>query len=319
MPRTHTKRIEQLTGLIQPVLADDTMPEAGRKILRVNFLDMIKHEAGLEGEDPVDNLHQMRVAARRLRSAFLVLESYYERKTIRSFIRTLKTTGRALGDVRDLDVMTDNFKSFFGKQTGADAATLEKVLAPFEKRRSQAREALYEWLDSEDYRQFVKKFTSFLSEPGEGSRPPDSKLAPYQARHVAPVIFHQHLANVRAFDQVLPTEKIQILHALRIEFKRLRYVLTFFSEIMGASISDFIDEIKAVQEHLGNLNDAVVGREQFDQPGMFAPEQEALVNTYRDLLAEQAKAGIAAFEDVWAHFNTRAVQRKFSDALLVVR
>jgi CHAD domain-containing protein len=138
-------------------------------------------------------------------------------------------------------------------------------------------------------------------------------------RHIAPVIFHQHLAQVKAFDTVLPTEDVPTLHALRIEFKRLRYTLTFFKDVLGATIEDFIDDVKDLQEYLGTLNDAVIARERLEHTPVLSPAEAAVIEEYHALLDAQVAAKVGNFPELWTKFNTRSVQRKLSDALLVMR
>lgn len=319
MPHLRTRRIEKLSELIQPVLPDDSMPEAGRKILRANLLEVLQYEGELTGDNAVHGLHQMRVATRRLRSAFRVFESYYPSKVICPLARHLKATARRLGDVRDMDVMIHNLKQHFDGQGETIQGVLHPIIERVETQRETARHDLFEWLDSANYRGFLKEFMAFLERTDKSNLPPDSRLTPYQVRHVAPVIFHQHLASVRAFDAVLPTDRPEILHALRIEFKRLRYVLTFFSEVMGSTVSDFIEEVKTIQDYLGKLNDAVTAQHYLTDSNSSGPEYQAAVQAYRDSLAREAQTLIIGFPEIWTHFNTRTVQRKLSDALLVMR
>ncbi|MCU0513719.1 MAG: CHAD domain-containing protein [Anaerolineae bacterium] len=316
---TNPKYLQRLTDQLETVQADDLMPEAGRKILRANFISLLEHEAQLTGDDPVHHLHQMRVATRRLRSALRVLDSYYEPKVLRPLVRMLKLTARLLGDVRDLDVMIDNLNAYRAAGTPEQQAALQPILDGLAARRATAREELFDWLESGDYRRFVKKMTAFLLEKGAGSRPPATEATPYQVRHVVPVIFHQHLAHVRAYDALLPAQQPELLHALRIEFKRLRYVLSFFSDVLGTPAADFIDEVKTVQDYLGKLNDSIVAAQRLAQESATSPAHQPVLNDYRALLEQAAQAQIAGFPEVWAHFNKRGVQRKFSDALLVIR
>ncbi|HEX3052283.1 MAG TPA: CHAD domain-containing protein, partial [Aggregatilineaceae bacterium] len=51
---------------------------------------------------------------------------------------------------------------------------------------------------------------------------------------------------------------IPTLHQLRIAFKRLRYALEFFEEVLGPEARMVIKETKIAQDHLGDLQDAQV-------------------------------------------------------------
>ncbi|RMF45322.1 MAG: CHAD domain-containing protein, partial [Anaerolineae bacterium] len=74
----------------------------------------------------------------------------------------------------------------------------------------------------------------------------------------APVLIYQRLAGVLAYEPRLQQASIEELHALRIAFKRLRYTVEFFREVLGPQASGVLKAIKAMQDHLGDLNDADV-------------------------------------------------------------
>ena len=60
---------------------------------------------------------------------------------------------------------------------------------------------------------------------------------------------------------MLPATDDTILHALRVEYKQLRYALEFFQPILGTSAGRFLKQVKAMQEILGRINDIAVFNE----------------------------------------------------------
>jgi CHAD domain-containing protein len=77
-------------------------------------------------------------------------------------------------------------------------------------------------------------------------------------RHVVPELIYSRLGVVRSYEAVLGSASLEQMHALRIEFKKLRYTLEFFREVLGSSAGEVIEAIKVMQDHLGDLNDADV-------------------------------------------------------------
>jgi CHAD domain-containing protein len=76
----------------------------------------------------------------------------------------------------------------------------------------------------------------------------------------------------------LPNPPLERLHALRIACKRLRYALEFFREVLGPNTKALIKEIVAMQDHLGDLQDAVVARRllrEYLQRGAWGPSVAA--------------------------------------------
>lgn len=239
------------------VLADDPMAEAGRKVLRFHFYQMLAHEQGTRLGEDIEELHDMRVATRRMRAAFEIFGDYFSRKAVKAHLRALRSTGRSLGRVRDLDVFMEKAVHYLDASHEDDRPGLEPLLHGWEAERESARAEMLAHLDSQAYRQFVENFGSFLETPGEGVRKLDS-MAPQVTRHIAPTQIYARLGAVRAYAALLDSASLEQLHGLRIQFKRLRYTLEYFREILGPEAKDVINEIKTIQDHLGDLNDANV-------------------------------------------------------------
>jgi CHAD domain-containing protein len=75
-----------------------------------------------------------------------------------------------------------------------------------------------------------------------------------------PVVVYQRLAAVRAYDEWVtgPDVPLERLHQLRIAAKGLRYTLEYFREVLAPEAKTIIEEMKTLQDHLGDLQDAVV-------------------------------------------------------------
>lgn len=243
--------------------ADDPMSEAGRKTFRFHFRRMVYHEPGTRLGEDIEALHDMRVATRRMRSAFRVFGEYYRTRTIAPHQKGLKRTGRALGRVRDLDVFREKILAYLATLPQSEQSSLDSLLVALEARWEAARERMITYLDSEKYARFKERFGEFVETEGLGSRPAaleDGEPRPYRLRHVAPVVIYGRLASVRAYDEwvSIPDPPRERLHALRIACKRLRYTLEFFLEVLGPNAKEVVDEVVALQDHLGALQDAVV-------------------------------------------------------------
>jgi CHAD domain-containing protein len=299
------------------VLRDDRLSEAGRKVLRFHFERMLRHEPGTrEGED-IEELHDMRVATRRMRSAFRVFAPYFEPDVLRPFLKGLRRTGRALGRVRDLDVIMDKAGDYLKSQPSGDRPDLTPLLAEWQRQRAAARTDLLAYLDGKRYRRFVERFGQFLNTPGAGALPPPAERpAPQQVHQSAPILIYSRYDVVLAYEPILDDAPLETLHALRIDCKLLRYTMEFFRRVLGPEVEDAIREVVTVQDHLGNLNDSDVasrlligfldewstaeGRERIDIRGVIrylADRQNAL----HELLA--------GFPDVWRHFTRPEMQR----------
>ncbi len=239
------------------VTTDDTVAEAGRKVLRFHFARLLAAEEGTRsGVDPED-LHKMRVATRRLRAAWRVFGDAYLPNETRRFPRELRALGRRLGAVRDVDVLLGGLEAYRAEQPGSEAATLEPLLADWRGRREAARTALLAELDSERYRRFTAAFEAFVLVEGTAVRP-IATTEPHHVRDTAPSRIWRAHERVRAFEPVLPWADVATLHELRIAGKWLRYAIEFVRDALGPGVDPLIERVVALQDHLGFLNDADV-------------------------------------------------------------
>jgi CHAD domain-containing protein len=311
------ERLEELRGLVAPVLPEDSMSEAARKALLKDFIRMLEREDGSRSGADIEDVHQMRVATRRMRSIFQLLGEYFKPKPVEQYPLRLRKVARALGGVRDLDVMIDNLTRFQETLGTEDQAALSKALTILSERRASERKKLVSVLGKNDYRHFVEDFAEFVTTPGAGARAlSSSDGVPTEVRHILPVAIYEHLASVRAYDRSLEEADDETLHQLRIEFKRLRYLLSIFEDVLGKAGKDFIEELKVVQDHLGKLQDTVVAQAQLQElMPKLDDSEKAVLELYIGTLTNEYGTLRATFPDVWKRFNTRAVQRQLGSAI----
>jgi CHAD domain-containing protein/uncharacterized protein YjbK len=295
---------------------DDPMSEAGRKIVRLHFGRMLAHEPGTRLGEDAEELHDMRVATRRMRAAFQVFAPYFDAKGVKPYLKGLKRTGRALGPVRDLDVFEEKARRYLARLPADQANSLDDLLSKWAAERVSARQRMLAHLDSERHLRFVERFDQFLSTRGAGVVPLSvNGPASSQVRHTAPQLLYGRYEAVRAYEPLLDSASIDLLHALRIDFKRLRYVLEFFLPVLGPEAKVMIAEVKQMQDHLGDLNDADVAVQLLQ--GFLAGAQGGLegVQAYlRDREDERSRL-LESFPAAWAHFTRPEVRRHLALAV----
>jgi CHAD domain-containing protein len=243
------------------ILPADTMVEAAVKTFRFHLARMLEHEAGTRlGEDP-EELHVMRVSTRRMRMALRVFDEYLDRQAMRPVLKGLRRTGRTLGAVRDLDVFQEKTQRYLDTLPPERAGDLDGLLAACRAERERQREHLVDYLDGERYRAFVERFEELLDGPLErlSARPP-ADPRPQRVAQVLPGVLYKDMAVVWAFEGQLGGLETPLprFHALRKGCKGLRYTLEFFEDVLGPGARPLIRKVKGLQDHLGDLQDAVV-------------------------------------------------------------
>ena len=303
---------------------DDLMAEAGRKVLHYHFERMLFHEPGVRLGEDIEHVHDMRVATRRMRSAFRLFAPFFDDKKVRPLVRGLRRTAQALGAVRDLDVFREKAQCFLAEHPDL---SLDPLFSTWQADYDAARQALLAELDSKRFARFVQRLHTFATTPGMGARTvAGDGVQAQQVRYVAPRLIYEHYERVRAYETVLDNASLTTLHALRIEFKRLRYAVEFFAEVLGPEAALVIKEIKIMQDHLGDLNDTQVAAEVLedfisqhrrDHSGIpqFLREDISGVLAYADAKAAEQRHLLETFPQVWANFNREEVRRSLALAV----
>lgn len=308
---------------VQPV---DSMAEAGRKVLLFHFERMLLHEPGARLGDDIEGVHDMRVATRRMRSGIRLFEPFFKPGRLSPFNAVLKKTGGALGEVRDLDVFMEKAQAFAKKSPEVDLAPL---FDEWQTRLVAARERLIQRLDSREFERFTGDFYDFLTTPGKGARaqPDPEDREPYEARHVLPRLLYGLYEQVRVYDDLVDSREVATLHALRIEMKRLRYALEFFEEILGPEGRSVIKEVKALQDHLGDMNDAEVAeqilrdfvdaedRKHSGMPRFLRSPDVSGVRQYMLAKQDEKRRLIDTFPAAWEAFTREDVRRSLALAV----
>lgn len=326
------EQARQLAGTLSGpgIHPDDPMPEAGRKILRYHFLQMLVHEPGTRLGEDIEALHDMRVATRRMRAAFDVFGDYFQKKAIKAHRIGLRDAGRALGKVRDLDVFLEKAAHYLDSLTEAQRSGLDSLLFAWRDDREHDRRLMLQHLDSPAYQSFINRFNKFLNTPGEGALLFDeAHPRPQRVSEVAPMMIYTRLAAVRAYHTLLANASYEQLHALRIDFKYLRYTVEFFREVLGPEGKAVIDDIKTLQDHLGDLNDADVAcnilqgfLENWEERHLYLPlnerhSSEPVVQYLANRHAERHRL-LVSFPEVWAYFIRDEFRRNLALAVSVL-
>ena len=114
----------------------------------------------------------------------------------------------------------------------------------------------------------------FLNEPPQDS--PNAMKAELPIIDLAcKRIYKKYRSVVKAGNLILENAEDEMLHALRIHCKKLRYLMEFFSSLFPRKkINVLINQLKKLQDNLGDFNDLCV-------------QEEYLLNITRELPATQ--------------------------------
>ncbi len=297
------------------VRAGDATPEAGRKIMLFHVECVLAHEAGTRNGGDIESLHDMRVATRRLRSAFRMFRKPMGRALLDPFQEDIKWLNRSLGDVRDLDVSMAHMRKRRGKAPIEDRPIIDAILAEQHTARDAARAHMIECLDSERYRGLMRGLGEFLRSPGifAGCPAAGEPLAKF-----APRILRKRLKRVRAYRKTLQRADSQQLHALRIDCKHLRYAAEFVRSAYPKRLGKWINRVTKVQGVLGDIHDADVRVDTLTEfAEVHGGQADLALGVQRLIGFEQGRrAGlIERFYALWPKLSSKRFKRRLNAIL----
>ena len=242
------------------ISSESSVEELAFAVLRQNFAALLSKEGGTRlGEDP-EQLHDMRVATRRMRAAIALFEEALPAEVV-GLREELGWVASALGAVRDLDVLIEQVEAWGRPAGGVDDPTLDAVAGVLHADRDQARANLVQTLDSPRYERLLAELTAVLRHGPVGASP-SSRVPSVDA---APSLIKKRYRKVRKGGRRIDrTSKPADYHRLRIRAKRLRYALQFLAPIYGKRTRALIRRTVRLQDLLGAHQDAEVAVARFE-------------------------------------------------------
>jgi CHAD domain-containing protein len=234
-------------------------------------------------------------------------------------VAELRTIARALGEVRDLDVLLEHLDGYVGELPGPGREAVEPLRQAWRRQREAARGRLVARLDSKQYRDFVDDYLDFTESPGAGVIGA-AMGTPSLVRDTAGSRILAAYEHVRAYETIITWADVPTLHALRIEAKRLRYALEYFAEVMPVTARKLINTVTEVQDHLGLMHDADVAASTIrawlnaNAPNLPAASRDA-VGLYLDSREADVEYLRRSFRPLWRRVTGRPFRRALGVAI----
>ncbi|WP_199433957.1 CHAD domain-containing protein [Qaidamihabitans albus] len=278
---------------------DDSPARHVRAKVDAQLRELLAYEPGTRsGKDPED-LHQMRVATRRLRSVLKLAAPLLGPGTeqVRAELGWL---GAALGEVRDHDVLIGHLREVVEDFEVADQAAARRLVTVFIRERGRAKRRLNRALSS-------GRYTALLRDTAQLTRQPDIEpdtAALVGSQEAGTLLVdslrkpHRRLMKAVAALPADPPD--DDLHALRIHGKRLRYTAELARPAAGKKqtkkIGKLVKAAKDLQTVLGEHQDAVVATTRMRE---LLDSQDAHVGFVAGRIAEREQARRALARQQW--------------------
>jgi triphosphatase len=223
--------------------------EAARRIVAACVSQAQANEAGVLESADIEFVHQLRVAIRRLRSAFRLFREALRPDEYTAFADELRSAAAAMGRCRDWDVFVTETLPPLIKAHG-DAEAGRKILYRARAHQREARRAAREAVLAPRYGLLMVRLLRWVSAPGE----PQDGAEP--TKDFASKVLRKGAKRLEAPSAAFATLDGAGRHRLRILVKRQRYAVEFLGSLFRmAPVKRHVRGLAGAQDALGLAND----------------------------------------------------------------
>ncbi|MBR8830955.1 MAG: hypothetical protein N5P05_001895 [Chroococcopsis gigantea SAG 12.99] len=233
-----------------------------------HFHKILAHEAGVLKDEDQEELHQMRVGTRRLRSALAGFSPALELPRAAND-KSVGKLARILGGLRDLDVLKESLVGeYLPHLPGEEQRSLSHAFKYLEQERKKVFKTVDRTLKDNLYIDLKNDFKNWLNKPQYGPMGNiniEPVLPELLLPQVSKFLLHQGWligANSESFSkgevENILSQEGHHLHELRKEAKHTRYNMELFAQFYDDTYDNYLDDVKKLQTVLGNIQDSSV-------------------------------------------------------------
>ncbi|MEY4505027.1 MAG: hypothetical protein RL154_1324, partial [Pseudomonadota bacterium] len=228
--------------------------EAVNLLLKSSFEAMREQEYGMMSNIDSEFLHDYRVDLRKARALLSQFKTIFEPKTLVELKSGLTKIGRNTNQARDLDVYWLKVREHQEVYPNRDLSVFLNYLKISSDKEYKK---LAKFFKSHEYTNICNVFTNFIELNSAHGKHANDNIAQLVAKKIKKL--HKKLL---ADGSSLSIESEDTLfHELRIDCKKLRYLLEFFESVLDSTKAQLaIKLIKNLQTILGNFQDLSIQR-----------------------------------------------------------
>jgi CHAD domain-containing protein len=226
-------------------------------LLCCDMLDVMRqNEQGIIKDIDIEFLHDFRVTIRRTRALLTQLKGVFPTAETDKFKKAFAHAGRMTNRLRDCDVLLDYREHYLEMLPELLQDGLKTFFQNITAVRRKEFLKITEYINSNDYKNFIKNWNQFLEkvESMPASAKSDMMVIDLAGRLIMKR-FKQVIKDGAEINEITPDEKI---HELRIDCKKLRYLMEFFAPLYPDQLAASINNLKKLQTDLGDFNDLSV-------------------------------------------------------------
>ncbi len=219
--------------------------------LRRHLSDWMTHEPGARRGSDAEELHQLRVAARRIEATLGLFKQQLPARLVHTRVGA-KGVLRGLGAARDFDVQLAELRRYCADLPGEERKTAAPLKARLEEGRAQARVRMLAMLDSEATRHWLETLNLASTDFAVAAAPGAA-----QAVIVMPERVRRRYRKLRKAVAALDAKSsMRDYHTVRRRAKQLRYAIECGAALFGKPADEMLKALRRLQDRLGAHQDA---------------------------------------------------------------
>jgi CHAD domain-containing protein len=254
---------EMEVGAPAPAAAPATLGQLFQARTVRSLDQLVSHDLGLRLDGHPENVHQARVACRRLRADIKTFAPILDPTWVEETTEELRWWGNVLGEVRDLDVLDLRLAGHAGGADDRDADGFASIATAISARRAPAWVRLRGGLEGDRYLRLLIRLQTATVTPPLAAAATGSEIGPGDdAGAGLGAVVRRPWRRLRHTVRRLPAEPSDVeLHRVRIRAKQLRYSAESAASVIGAPAERLARAAANLQTELGDHHDAVVAEE----------------------------------------------------------
>ncbi len=216
------------------------------------------NEEGVRQDIDTEFLHDLRVSVRRSRTLISQLKGVLDAQDEALLKTELRRLGQLTGRLRDLDVYLLEQSRYEEMVPEPLRPGVVRLFRSLKVKRANEFKKVAAAMNGSEYEQILTFLENFVKQAPDDALAAENALVP--AIDTAKSVIHKRYRKIiksgGEITHVTPDSK---LHRLRINCKKLRYLLEFFSSLFPPDeIKALIKQLKKLQDNLGTFNDLSV-------------------------------------------------------------
>lgn len=244
---------------LQLTLHPEIVTYSAMKVIFRFLLKVIReNEEGVKQDIDTEFLHDFRVAIRRTRAGLNQIASAFPDEILDKFKKDFSFLGKMTNELRDLDVYLLNRDAYRSPLPDFFKKSIDPLFDFLRREREEVLQKVRVGLGSERYAQILSEWEEFLNRPlsdaefGVDGGEPAQEIA-------KKIIYNRYKVIIKRGKRINRQTEDNALHQLRIDCKKLRYLLEFFVSLFPKQKTKaLIKQLKKLQDNLGEFQDLCV-------------------------------------------------------------